>query len=239
LRALCAILAQNRCEFAYERKRRRAFGPRPGRRARKRPEGHRSLRPGALAPVHRRSGGGDRADAGRRAPLPDHADPPRLHAPREQAVFADAGGAAPRPVLFALGAFAAHRPAAAVPPGVFAGRGGVGGRAGPRPAGVRGGGERGTLVSATLQPGTRVPAWCTANGRMLLASLPQAEIERFLAQAEPEPITPHTIVDKERLALEIARARAQGYAWSTRSWNWACARSRCRSRTSAARWWRP
>jgi IclR family pca regulon transcriptional regulator len=70
----------------------------------------------------------------------------------------------------------------------------------------------GRLVSATLQPGTRVPAYCTANGRMLLAFLPQADIERFLAQAVPEQITRHTIVDKERLALEIARARAQGYA---------------------------
>jgi IclR family pca regulon transcriptional regulator len=70
----------------------------------------------------------------------------------------------------------------------------------------------GRLVSATLQPGTRVPAYCTANGRMLLASLPQADIERFLAESEPEQITQHTIVGKERLALEIARARAQGYA---------------------------
>jgi IclR family transcriptional regulator, pca regulon regulatory protein len=70
----------------------------------------------------------------------------------------------------------------------------------------------GKLVSVTLQPGTRVPAYCTANGRMLLASLPQAEMERFLAQAAPERITQHTLVDKDRLALEIARARAQGYA---------------------------
>ena len=70
----------------------------------------------------------------------------------------------------------------------------------------------GQLVSATLQPGTRVPAYCTANGRMLLASLPQESIERFLERAMPEPITRHTIVDKERLALEIARAREQGYA---------------------------
>ena len=70
----------------------------------------------------------------------------------------------------------------------------------------------GQLVSATLQPGTRVPAYCTANGRMLLASLPQEQIERFLDRAEPEQITQHTIVNKERLALEIARARAQGHA---------------------------
>jgi len=70
----------------------------------------------------------------------------------------------------------------------------------------------GQLVSATLQPGTRVPAWCTANGRMLLASLPPGELDGFLDRVRPEQITEHTIVSRERLALEIARARAQGYA---------------------------
>jgi IclR family pca regulon transcriptional regulator len=70
----------------------------------------------------------------------------------------------------------------------------------------------GQLVSATLQPGTRVPAWCTANGRMLLASLPEQQLHGFLERVETEQITEHTIVSKERLALEIARARAQGYA---------------------------
>jgi len=70
----------------------------------------------------------------------------------------------------------------------------------------------GQLVSVTLQPGTRIPAYCTANGRILLAHLPQAELERFLERVVPEQITEHTIVNRERLALEIARARAQGYA---------------------------
>jgi len=70
----------------------------------------------------------------------------------------------------------------------------------------------GQIVSVTLQPGTRVPAYCTANGRMLLAHLPQAQLDAFLARAQPERITEHTIVNKERLALEIARAREQGYA---------------------------
>lgn len=69
----------------------------------------------------------------------------------------------------------------------------------------------GQLVSATLQPGTRVPAWCTANGRMLLAYLPPAQLEDFLDRLQTERITEHTIVDKARLAQEIARARAQGY----------------------------
>ena len=69
----------------------------------------------------------------------------------------------------------------------------------------------GQLVSGTLQPGTRVPAYCTANGRVLLGSLPQAEVDRFLQRVQIEPITQHTIVNRERLALEISRGRAQGY----------------------------
>lgn len=70
----------------------------------------------------------------------------------------------------------------------------------------------GQLISATLQPGTRVPAYCTANGRVLLANLPQEQVERFLAHATLEPINAHTIVDTGELALAIARVREQGYA---------------------------
>ncbi|MRW89794.1 helix-turn-helix domain-containing protein [Duganella sp. FT80W] len=70
----------------------------------------------------------------------------------------------------------------------------------------------GQLVSATLQPGTRVPAWCTANGRMLLAHLPQEQLDAYLERVQLERITEHTIVDKQQLAREIAEARAQGYA---------------------------
>ncbi|HAT29622.1 MAG TPA: IclR family transcriptional regulator [Janthinobacterium sp.] len=70
----------------------------------------------------------------------------------------------------------------------------------------------GQLVSATLQPGTRVPAWCTANGRMLLASLAPRELDAFLARVRPEPITEYSIVDTALLAQEIACARSHGYA---------------------------
>jgi IclR family pca regulon transcriptional regulator len=70
----------------------------------------------------------------------------------------------------------------------------------------------GQLISATLQPGTRVPAYCTANGRVLLASLAEGEVGRFLARATPERINAHTIVDKSELAQAIARVREQGYA---------------------------
>jgi IclR family pca regulon transcriptional regulator len=69
----------------------------------------------------------------------------------------------------------------------------------------------GQLVSATLQPGTRVPAYCTANGRMLLASLAPEQVAGYLARAALEPITSHTAVDRARLGEDIARAREQGY----------------------------
>jgi IclR family pca regulon transcriptional regulator len=70
----------------------------------------------------------------------------------------------------------------------------------------------GKLVSGTLQPGTRVPAWCTANGRVLLAGLALPERQAVLERASIEALTEHTIVDRERLLLEIARTRSQGYA---------------------------
>lgn len=70
----------------------------------------------------------------------------------------------------------------------------------------------GRVVSSTLQPGTRVPAYCTANGRMLLSALPQAEADAWIAKQKLTPLTPNTITSPEGLRHEIARARSQGYA---------------------------
>ena len=70
----------------------------------------------------------------------------------------------------------------------------------------------GRSVSATLQPGIRVPAYCTANGRVLVAALPEVQAEAWLAQQALRPLTPHTITRPERLRAELKRAREQGYA---------------------------
>lgn len=70
----------------------------------------------------------------------------------------------------------------------------------------------GRVVSSTLQPGTRVPAYCTANGRVLLSALPQSEVDAWIAKQTLAPLTPSTVTSPERLRLEIARAHAQGYA---------------------------
>ena len=70
----------------------------------------------------------------------------------------------------------------------------------------------GRVVSPTLQPGTRVPAFCAGTGRVMLAALPQTEIDNWVARQELTQLTPHTITHPERLRIEIAHARALGYA---------------------------
>ncbi len=70
----------------------------------------------------------------------------------------------------------------------------------------------GRVVSSTLQPGSRVPAYCTANGRVLLAALSPQELDAWLARHTLAPLTASTITNPERLRSELARVRSQGYA---------------------------
>lgn len=60
--------------------------------------------------------------------------------------------------------------------------------------------------------GRRVPAHCTSLGKVLLAFHPDAEGLDFLPDLPLDPYTPMTIVDRERLARELADVRARGYA---------------------------
>jgi len=70
----------------------------------------------------------------------------------------------------------------------------------------------GRVVSTTLQPGIRVPAYCSGIGRVLLAALPQADVDAWIERQQPSALTPHTITHPERLRIEIARTRSLGYA---------------------------
>ena len=70
----------------------------------------------------------------------------------------------------------------------------------------------GRIVSATLQPGTRVPAYCTSNGRVLLGALAADEADAWVARQALHALTPNTQTSPQRLSTEIARVRAQGYA---------------------------
>lgn len=68
------------------------------------------------------------------------------------------------------------------------------------------------IMTVAISVGTRFPAHATSMGRVLLAGLEPAELERFLAGAELEPLTAATVTDKRRLREEIDQVRDRGWA---------------------------
>jgi len=68
------------------------------------------------------------------------------------------------------------------------------------------------VMSISLMPGSRLPAYCTSMGRVLLAALPEAEAYALLSRMPLPARTPRSITDPEALMSELARVRAQGFA---------------------------
>ena len=66
--------------------------------------------------------------------------------------------------------------------------------------------------STSVRLGERVPIFCTAGGRLWLASLPEAECETVLQRITREQRTPYTVTDIASLMEKIAQVRRQGYA---------------------------
>jgi len=67
-------------------------------------------------------------------------------------------------------------------------------------------------LSDGLSMGSRLPAFCAATGRVLLAELPDDEIELSLRQIARRKLTPRTCTDIAELMDIIRAARADGYA---------------------------
>lgn len=67
------------------------------------------------------------------------------------------------------------------------------------------------IMSINLGIGSRLPAWCTSLGRMLLAGLGDAEVEAKLRASRIERHTAHTVTDLAQLKAQVAQARAQGW----------------------------
>ncbi|MFF4954244.1 IclR family transcriptional regulator C-terminal domain-containing protein [Streptomyces chattanoogensis] len=68
------------------------------------------------------------------------------------------------------------------------------------------------IMSVNITLGTRFPAYATSMGRVLLAGLPPAEASARLALTRPEPLTRHTVTDRDRLTALLEKVRAEGYA---------------------------
>ncbi|MER7981899.1 IclR family transcriptional regulator C-terminal domain-containing protein [Streptomyces sp. NPDC095817] len=65
------------------------------------------------------------------------------------------------------------------------------------------------VMSVNITVGTRLPAYATALGRVILADLPEGQAP---LPTELDPLTPRTITDPERLGAELDRVREAGYA---------------------------
>lgn len=68
------------------------------------------------------------------------------------------------------------------------------------------------LMAITLSIGTRLPAAHTSMGRVLLAQLPEAELDAYLERLTLERYTDKTYTSKSELKKCIHKARQQGYA---------------------------
>ncbi|MDG9708777.1 IclR family transcriptional regulator domain-containing protein [Streptomyces sp. DH10] len=68
------------------------------------------------------------------------------------------------------------------------------------------------IMSASITVGTRFPAYVTSVGRVILAQLPDEDVEARLARAELKPLTPRTVATPQALRTELRRVRRQGYA---------------------------
>lgn len=67
------------------------------------------------------------------------------------------------------------------------------------------------LISVDLSVGSRLPAYCTSMGRILLAALDDASLRDYLTHAELQPKTSRTLHTPEALWESLQQVRAQGW----------------------------
>jgi IclR family pca regulon transcriptional regulator len=67
------------------------------------------------------------------------------------------------------------------------------------------------IMRNSLGVGSRLPAYCTSLGRMLLAGLPDDEVLALLRASPLEARTRHTITEADALLAKVQQARRQGW----------------------------
>lgn len=67
-------------------------------------------------------------------------------------------------------------------------------------------------LSIGIRIGKRWPAYCTAVGKMLLADMNDADLDKYIQQIKFENRTANTITTPRALIKHIAQVRKQGYA---------------------------
>jgi IclR family pca regulon transcriptional regulator len=68
------------------------------------------------------------------------------------------------------------------------------------------------IMSVGLSVGSRLPAYCTSMGRVLLAALPEHEARRRVEASDRRALTRATATSVEAVMARVAAARTAGYA---------------------------
>jgi len=68
------------------------------------------------------------------------------------------------------------------------------------------------VMSVALNTGSRLPAYCTSLGRVMLAYLSADQLDAYFARARLRPMTEKTVTNQKRLRELLAGVRQDGYA---------------------------
>ena len=68
------------------------------------------------------------------------------------------------------------------------------------------------VMSVALNTGSRLPAYCTSLGRVMLAHLPAAGLDAYFAKTKLRAMTDKTETDQKRLREILVEVRQDGYA---------------------------
>jgi IclR family pca regulon transcriptional regulator len=68
------------------------------------------------------------------------------------------------------------------------------------------------IISVTLNVGSRLPAYCTSIGYVLLANLPPKDLDEYLANAQLRAFTERTITSPQKLREQLEQVRQADYA---------------------------
>lgn len=69
------------------------------------------------------------------------------------------------------------------------------------------------LLRMDLDIGCRVPSYCTALGKVILANRPEREVQKLFRGVKLERRTPKTIANIKELLEHLSRIRTEGYAF--------------------------
>jgi len=72
--------------------------------------------------------------------------------------------------------------------------------------------ETDLTVRVVPRVGTRLPAYCTAAGKVQIAYMNEEDLEQYIPSGALKQFTPNTITDKERLREQLRQVVENGYA---------------------------